>query len=261
MSNSSVISVIITTYNRVEMLLLTLESVLKQTYTNIEVLVIDDGSNDLTEQKLKNIEDERVFYYKIDHWGGPARPRNIGIEKSTGDYICFCDDDDLWDKFKLEKSMDYITQNGAVFLFTDITFIDQFDNPIKKKYISRYLIPKIHILKKKSLILLANNMIPLSTVMIKKDIFKNIRFLEDKNLISQEDHYLWILINQNTQLHFLKSKLVQYRIHIGGISKNKDKRRVVFDYKINKLWKYKIINIWHFFLMKISFEIKEFLKK
>lgn len=261
MSTSRLVSVIVTTFNRVEMLLLTVQSILDQTYSNIEVIIIDDESNDLTEQKVKQIEDDRVFYYKINHWGGPARPRNVGIEKSNGYYICFCDDDDLWEKCKVEKSIEYMFQKGAEIVFTGTSFIDQFGNSVEKKSVfSKNVFMNFQVLKKRSKKLLINNMIPLSSVILKKDVVSDLKFPEDKSLISQEDHYLWILLNQNSKFHYLDSNLVQYRLHVGGISKQKGRRRKVFNHKANELKKENIITYSDYMIMRIIFEIKEIIK-
>ena len=80
------ISVIVTTYNRSSLLIETINSILNQTYQNFELIIVDDGSTDNTEELVKKIPDARVKYIKIDHCGGPARPRNIGI-KDDNPYI------------------------------------------------------------------------------------------------------------------------------------------------------------------------------
>lgn len=93
------VSVIITTYNRKNQLSLTLDSILKQTYKNIEIIIIDDystdGTKDLVESKLLKL-DNRIKYIRCDKNSGLATARNKGILNSNGEYFTFCDDDDLW---------------------------------------------------------------------------------------------------------------------------------------------------------------------
>ena len=102
---SPLVSVVLTTYNRADLISETIESILSQTFRNFELIVVDDGSTDNTEEVVRSYNDERVHYIKTDNWGGPAKPRNIGIKKAKGEYIAFCDDDDLWLPNKLEVQL------------------------------------------------------------------------------------------------------------------------------------------------------------
>jgi len=103
----SLVSVIIPTYNSAQYITEALDSVFKQTHKNMEVIVIDDGSSDNTEEVLKDYAD-RITYIKKEN-GGPASARNKGLEIAKGDFIAFLDADDLWLKDKLKwqlKAMD-----------------------------------------------------------------------------------------------------------------------------------------------------------
>ena len=97
------ISVIIPTYNRGYSIIECLNSVLEQTYKNIEILVIDDCSTDNTESLISKIEDDRVKYIKLNEKKGASFARNIGIKYATGKYISFQDSDDIYHKDKIEK--------------------------------------------------------------------------------------------------------------------------------------------------------------
>lgn len=105
------VSVIIPTYNREKTLLRAVQSVLDQTYTNLEVLVIDDGSTDGTAELVNGIRDDRVQYIVLEKNGGPANARNIGVEMASGEWIAFQDSDDCWHKNKLEKQMRYAAEH------------------------------------------------------------------------------------------------------------------------------------------------------
>lgn len=105
------VSVIIPTYNREKTILRALQSVLDQTYTNIEVLVIDDGSTDSTAEIVNSISDERVRYIVLAENGGPSNARNVGVQMASGEWIAFQDSDDCWHKDKLEVQMAYAKEH------------------------------------------------------------------------------------------------------------------------------------------------------
>lgn len=101
------ISVIIPTYNREKTILRALQSVLDQTYSSLEVLVIDDCSTDSTADIVKSVSDERVRYIALEKNGGPSNARNVGVQMVSGEWIAFQDSDDCWHKNKLEMQMAY----------------------------------------------------------------------------------------------------------------------------------------------------------
>ena len=96
------ISVIIPTYNRGNLIGDSIKSVLNQTYENLEVIVVDDGSTDNTKEEIDKIEDERVKYIKLMKNSGGSNARNIGIQNANGKYISFQDSDDIYYPKKLE---------------------------------------------------------------------------------------------------------------------------------------------------------------
>jgi glycosyltransferase involved in cell wall biosynthesis len=104
---SPLISVIIPTYNRAGCIERAVNSVLAQTYTNLEVIVVDDGSEDNTESVVASMPDGRVRYVKQDANRGAAAARNAGVRHAEGELIAFQDSDDYWYPDKLEKQMNY----------------------------------------------------------------------------------------------------------------------------------------------------------
>ena len=105
------VSVIIPTYNRPTYLKQTLDSVVNQTYNNIEIIVVDDGSpNEDTLRVCKKYK--TVTYLKIENSGGPAKPRNVGIKEAKGKYIAFLDDDDLWIATKIEQQVRILEEHN-----------------------------------------------------------------------------------------------------------------------------------------------------
>lgn len=110
------ISVIIPTYNRGSRILASVDSVLSQTYRDIELIIVDDGSTDDTESVIKGIKDERVRYARQNNQGACAA-RNYGIRLAKGDYIAFQDSDDQWYKEKLEKQIRFLEEMDADVVF------------------------------------------------------------------------------------------------------------------------------------------------
>lgn len=126
MSNS-LISVIIPTYNREELIDRCVRSVLSQTYRNIEVIVIDDHSTDGTITKVEKLidEDDRVKLVKLEKNSGACIARNKGIEQSAGQYIAFLDSDDIFDREKIRKQLERIEETGADFCASEYTYWDK----------------------------------------------------------------------------------------------------------------------------------------
>ncbi|MFA0521746.1 glycosyltransferase family 2 protein, partial [Vibrio sp. 10N.222.55.E8] len=100
------VSVIIPTYNCLDYLPKAIGSVIKQTHQDIEIIIIDDNSNDGTSTYLASIDDERII--KLSTLGvGAPQARNLGIEKASGEYIAFLDADDFWYPDKIERQLEF----------------------------------------------------------------------------------------------------------------------------------------------------------
>jgi glycosyltransferase involved in cell wall biosynthesis len=108
--DNPIVSIILPTYNRAVLIVETIESILNQTYQSWELLIIDDGSDDNTEDVVKQIKDERIQFHKAGRIGIVGKIKNIGIEKATGELIAFIDSDDLWAETKLEKQIAALQQ-------------------------------------------------------------------------------------------------------------------------------------------------------
>ena len=107
------VSIIIPTYNRADVLVTSIQSVLQQSYTDFELLIVDDGSTDNTDIVVESIHDDRIRYLKMPENKGVAAARNEGIRQAKYDYIAFQDSDDHWKPEKLEKQMACLTQKPA----------------------------------------------------------------------------------------------------------------------------------------------------
>jgi len=114
------VSVILTTYNRVHLVLESIYSVLNQTYKELELIIVDDGSTDNTQELIANIPDPRIRYYKLPHCGRTAILKNFAIRQAKGELIAFNDSDDTWDDRKLEKQVKLLSKHPNIgFSITD----------------------------------------------------------------------------------------------------------------------------------------------
>lgn len=107
---SPLISIIMPTYNRGGYIRDTIDSILRQSYVNWELIIIDDGSDDNTAELVKAIKDERIRFYKAGRIGIISQVRKMGIEKAAGEFFAFIDSDDLWAPTKLEKQVDALNE-------------------------------------------------------------------------------------------------------------------------------------------------------
>lgn len=114
--SNTLVSAIITTHNRAELLPRALDSVLVQTYPNIEIIVVDDGSTDETSSVVKSYQQEvQINYIRLDESVGACRARNTGIKAATGMFVAGLDDDDRWHRKRIEKLLDnYSDEYAAV---------------------------------------------------------------------------------------------------------------------------------------------------
>lgn len=204
MSNSILFSVIIPTYNRAESLKRALESLVKQTFQNFEVLICDDGSTDHTLDVVDQYRSSlNIIYIRDENWGGPARPRNHGIKRSVGEWICFLDSDDWWYPTKLECCMDVLETTDVVYhdldIYSECGEIGVMAMEQAKSPITQYL-------------LVNGNKMPNSSVVIRKSVIDKIGLqLEDPEVISSEDYeYLLRASTVTESFYFLSKKLGGY---------------------------------------------------
>lgn len=231
-SKAPLVSVIVTTYNRKELLKETLDSILNQTFTNFELIVVDDGSTDNTEEIIQKIKDTRIIYIKIDNWGGPARPRNIGIKKAKGEYIAFCDDDDLWVEEKLDKQLSEFA-NGELIAVGSTSKVFGYTEIHRTK--------RRHIITNKILNfndILNGNAAPLSSLLVRKS---SLQFNESQDYLFVEDFLFQIELVLLGGILIIDEPLIGYRQHKNNSSSIK-KNSLNKINALKKLYKENLIN-------------------
>ena len=214
--NEHLVSIIIPTYNHASYLGRALQSVINQTYTDWEAIVIDNHSTDKTDQVMLKFKDPRIKYLKINNDGIIAKSRNKGIKVAKGKWVAFLDSDDWWTSDKLKMCLSFANENVDL-IYHDLKI--EYDN---KKFFRRKKI-KTRKLKKPILIdlLVAGNAIGNSSVVLRKKILERIGGIdESKELVAAEDYNAWLKISQLTdQFCYLPMKLGYYLIHSQSISK------------------------------------------
>lgn len=205
------VSIIVTTYNRKEYLTETIHSILNQTYQDFELIVVDNYSNYDFFALMKSFNNEKISAFQNQNNGVIAVNRNVGISHAKGEYIAFCDDDDVWAKNKLHDQINTINETKCDFVYSNMfQFKGDITNIIKKTSNKR-----INNLKD----LINNNSINTSSVLARN---KNLLFPEDPNLLAIEDYALWLtLYLKGFKFEFLDTPLIYFRISESNTSTNK----------------------------------------
>lgn len=225
------ISVVIPTHNRADLLPRAIESAQKQTYRDIEIIVVSDGSTDDTDSVVEKIkaEDNRIKYcpYSPGHGGNYAR--NYGVEQAGGEYVAFLDDDDEWLPTKLEKQLNlFEADSNMVLAYTGVNVI------YVNEKINYSFIPKDQgDLSRK--VLLGNCIGSTSTAMVKKSVFEKSGVF-DNDLDALQDFDLWIRVVQHGTVGVVSEELINYYNYRGTkqVSAVTSKYERAFDYINNK---------------------------
>jgi len=204
------VSVIIPTYNRSEYLKFALESILNQTYSNIEVIVVNDGSTDNTEDVLKNYEGRIKYIYKEN--GGKSTAINVGMSLVSGEYVCILDDDDIVLSKKIELQVRKFQKNKKLGLIhTSATYFREQDKNLI--HLGMYDSDKIDEKKAFNLHLLGNIFFT-PTVMVRKECYDRVGSW-DETMIRAQDYDMWMRISRYFETDSLPITTLQYRIHDG----------------------------------------------
>jgi len=246
------VSVVIPTYNGASYIREAVDSALAQKYQPLEVIVVDDGSTDNTEDVLKPVMG-RIRYIKKAN-GGPAGARNAGIKEAKGEFIAFLDGDDVWEPHKLTWQMPAFENANVGLAYANVSVMDEGGNPLEHT---------IRLAKSEGLVfedLFRKNFIPTSTVVARKSCIEKAGYFdENRELISVEDYDLWLKIAANHRVRRVDMVLAKYRRHPHNIST--DLARSYFGEKkvlenalktfgdrfplIRKQWKRRLGCLWH----------------
>lgn len=204
------ISIVLPTFNRKEMLGETIQAILNQTFRDYELIIVDNMSQDGTSDYVKSLTDQRIKYYRNQNHGIIAINRNYGIKQACGQYVAFCDDDDLWLPKKLQK------QVGA-FLGTTVVAVASNYIPIGDV---RMIRKNLSIGKNQDYrdysyedILLHLNPIISSSVIVRRSILLNLGGFDESAVFRFiEDWELWLRVGRQGRIRVLAEPLLHYRM-------------------------------------------------
>ena len=205
------ITVVMPNYNGRRFVEQAIDSVLNQTYSNFELLVVDDCSKDdslqLIQQKAQS--DDRIRIIALEHNAGVANARNVGIKEAKGEFIALLDNADLWTEDKLERQL-ALAQKGADIVYCSYDFIDEQNNSIKKPFV----VPQQTNFNK----MLASSVISCSTSFIKTELMQAHPFNPD---FYHEDYVLWMELLRVCSTAYGDQKVLMHYRQVNGSRSNK----------------------------------------
>ncbi|WP_419958033.1 glycosyltransferase family 2 protein [Psychrobacillus psychrotolerans] len=266
MENNSLISVIIPAYNSGKFIRKTIDSVLNQSFDNFEVLVINDGSTDKTEEIVKEyiVRNPKVRLINQNN-SGVSVARNMGIKESKGDYICFLDSDDFYDVLFLEKMFNEIKLEDSEVCYcgynkiTPMKKVHVFTNFQKENVLKNYILGKVRV--------------HTTGWMIKKELISKNNILFSEELAWGEDfEFFCKVLGQSNKICYVKDYLTNYTVNINDdrlstfsikkidndfetikkiseyreIDKNIAAKRVLINYRLPALVSYRLLNAYKY---------------
>ena len=219
---SGLVSIIMPSYNTALFIKETIQSVLNQTYTKWELIIVDDCSTDNTDDVLGTIKDSRIRYFKNDKNSGAAVSRNKALREARGQWIAYLDSDDLWMPEKLEKQIRFMEANGYAFSYTNYEEIDVDGNKTGVKVSGPKRITKTGMF---------NYCWPgCLTVMF--DASK-IGIVQIHDIKKNNDYAMWLKICKKANCYLLDEFLAQYRKgRTGSVSTHSIKTMIGWHYKL-----------------------------
>lgn len=220
------ITAIIPTFNRADCLKGAIKSVVEQSFTNWELIVVDDGSSDSTEEIVRFFNDDRIHYIEQENRGVSAA-RNTGIKKACGDFIAFLDSDDRWEPRKLEVQKNFFDSNPGVYICqTEEVWVR---NGVRVNPKKKHAKPSGWIFKE----CLPLCCVSPSAVMMRRDVFETVGMF-DESLPACEDYDLWLRASLHYEVVTLPDQLT---IKIGGHDDQLSRQPCLDVYRIKSLKK------------------------
>jgi glycosyltransferase involved in cell wall biosynthesis len=209
------ISVVIPTYNGSGTVSRAIQSVLNQTTSNFELIVVDDASTDNTGEVIDSFDDKRIKHLQHkENSGAPAKPKNTGIKEAQGKYIAFLDHDDEWRPKKLEKQAKLLESRSSKLGVVACNVFDVYENKQKRV---KYKINK-NVCRNPLLEILDKSFIhSSSSAMVKAKVLDDVGGF-DENMKVSDDWELWLRIFKKYNFDFVDDFLVKYHFHKDNLS-------------------------------------------
>lgn len=235
--NNPLISVIIPTYNRAYCLAESINSVLNQTYLNIELIIVDDGSTDNTSSVVSLINDNRIRYIKLPINSGACRARNIGIKKARGEFITFNDSDDVWKKNKLEEQYNYyLKKPDGIMYFCKFEKISSNEKKVVAEFPDSHHISLLSNCHNYTTALLQGNFIGTPAIFIKRESIIRLNYFDEK-LSTHEDWDFVLRASTLGKIYYYDKVLVDVYSNDKGVNQVCSLNKILSLFRIlNKFW-------------------------
>lgn len=211
-TSAVLVSVILPAHNREELLTRSIESVLNQTFSDFELIVVDDGSTDGTDEVIARLEDPRVRYVRLEKNRGASAARNVGIRQANGRFLAFQDSDDEWVPEKLEKQLQCLERQdkevGVV--YSDMERIEADGSVLY--YRSPTVIPDRLINADMGFYQVYG--LGIQSTLIRRECFDHVRTFDERYRCF-EDLELFIRLSKHYRFHHLQEPLVRYYETVG----------------------------------------------
>ncbi len=214
-SQAPLVSVIIATYNRAQLLVQAIQSVLAQSFTDFELIVADDGSTDDTAERVAAL-DAPIRYLRLEHSGHPSVTFNRALAVAKGQLIAFLADDDLWDEQKLARQVAVLEHTPqAGFVYSDFRFLteDGRISPSVMRPEHKQSGPMLDTL-------LDDCVISACTVLVRREALDQAGWF-DESFSTAEDYDLWVRLAQVTQAAYIDEPLALIRKHKNQLSQER----------------------------------------
>lgn len=210
MINEDLVSVIIPTFNRPSLLDRAIKSAINQTYKNLEIIIIDDGSTEDIKKVVDSFHDNRITFLRHDTNKGVAAARNTGIKHSKGEYVAFLDSDDEWFERKIELQLSDLKRKGEEYLASYCkreSYDDEMEKMVKYSLPGRDGNQLEH--------LLFECFISLSSVVVERRCFDQVGSF-DEEMRQAEDWEMWIRLSRFFSFAYVDDILVRCHRHRSG---------------------------------------------
>mgnify|MGYP000380241246 CR=1 FL=1 len=254
MESAKLVSVIMTCHNGEKYIGTAIDSVMKQTYKNWQLIFYNNFSNDKSLKIVESYQDERIKCFNSDHLLNLGQVRKLAIEVCSGEYVCFLDVDDYWNENKIEKQILKFQENKNIDLVYSNYFL------LKEEIESKKIKNLYKGVCSKNLIESYIDGNPLSawlTVMIKMECVNKLEYSFDENLHIASDMDFFIRLSKFCNIDYIEDYLAYYRIHEDNESKEKSTEIEELAYICTK---YEKDNELKFFLNYKNFSDKIFIK-
>ncbi len=206
------VNIVIPAFNRKEFLQQAVASVIAQTYTNWELVVVDDGSTDKTKETIGSLHDKRIRVFSIPHCGNIAKLRNTGAAAGSGEWITFLDSDDLWIPGKLELQLKFLQQEKKLWSYGGFELMNENGQTISNRT-GKYIPHSGWITKE---LLMNKAAATIGSLMVSRKLFEELGgFDSDPELVLREDYELVLRLSLKAEAAAFPGLLVRVREHPG----------------------------------------------